>query len=408
MNDPDWIWPSWKFGMKRDDLFTTLHNRYNTVTLPLQDPQAFHHDVYEVSRDAETPEQLHRLLAERQQQRLGELNESLETLAVEIIANPKLMGSDGWQYAVQLFRTKSFDSIIRYFASYLPDGYLGSQHSHPLALHRPSRPKAESEKLSAGAGDGGVNKQAPSSSLPGDDNEAGWNRSQTGFSIRTPSNLEPRTPACLPSVEDEPTSTASVGAWQKGHLEAAEATKSPTSPGFLPGNVGAGFSESRIARRQCGSYDDDDDDDDDNDMSQSDGCDTECDTAFTSLCDSTDYQSSVGSLTEDADNKSRPRLILFAEGVSGPDSDDYDSLSTSQSPVEGWHCLDASGITCKGSGSKGKPFLRQRTSVSLSKAVFQPVTLRRHSCAGKRPGRRKQRHLYGAAGNWSRQMRRKC
>lgn len=68
-------------------------------------------------------------MAERRRQRLGELHESLESLAVEIIANPKLMDSDHWQFAIQLFRTKSFDSIVRYFASYLPDNYLDRHDS---------------------------------------------------------------------------------------------------------------------------------------------------------------------------------------------------------------------------------------------------------------------------------------
>ncbi|WKT39820.1 Peptidase S9, prolyl oligopeptidase, catalytic domain [Fusarium oxysporum f. sp. vasinfectum] len=124
MDDPGWSWPAWKFGMKRDDLFHTLHEKYNTFTFNLQDPEAFHHDVYEISRDADTVDDFHRLLDERKQQRIHELHESLESLAVEIIANPKLMDSEHWQYALQLFRTKSFDSIVRYFASYLPEQYL--------------------------------------------------------------------------------------------------------------------------------------------------------------------------------------------------------------------------------------------------------------------------------------------
>ncbi|PHH67349.1 hypothetical protein CDD81_115 [Ophiocordyceps australis] len=128
MDEPDWAWPAWKFGMKRDDLFTTLSQRYNTITIPVQDPEAFHHDVYEISHDAENTEQFHRLMADRHQQRLRELNSSLEALAFQIIANPLLMASEQWQLALQLFRTKSYDSIIRYFASYLPqDG--GDSHS---------------------------------------------------------------------------------------------------------------------------------------------------------------------------------------------------------------------------------------------------------------------------------------
>ncbi|KHN94666.1 uncharacterized protein MAM_07421 [Metarhizium album ARSEF 1941] len=130
MEDPTLAWPAWKFGMKRDDLFTTLHDRYNTFSITLQDPEAFHHDVFEISRDAETTHEFHDMMAERRQMRLRELTESLETLAVEIIANPKLMGTDQWHHALQLFRTKSYDSIVRYFASYLPEDYLDRHDAH--------------------------------------------------------------------------------------------------------------------------------------------------------------------------------------------------------------------------------------------------------------------------------------
>jgi hypothetical protein len=131
MDDPGWSWPAWKFGLKRDDLFSSLHDQYNTFTFTLQDPEAFHADVYEISHDASTTDEFHKLLAERRQQRLRELHDSLETLAVEIIANPKLMDSPQWEHALQLFRTKSFDSLVRYFATYLPEGYLDSRPSSP-------------------------------------------------------------------------------------------------------------------------------------------------------------------------------------------------------------------------------------------------------------------------------------
>jgi len=120
MDDPGLAWPYWKFGLKRDDLFTKLHDQYNTFPSSIQDPEAFHHDVYEVSHEARSTDDFHRLLADRKQQRLRELNSSLESASLEIIANPSLIGTEQWQYALQLFRTKSLDSLVRYFASYLP------------------------------------------------------------------------------------------------------------------------------------------------------------------------------------------------------------------------------------------------------------------------------------------------
>jgi hypothetical protein len=126
MDDPDscsWTWPFWKFGLKKDDLFGSLHDQYNTVSSPILDPEAFHHDVYELSQQAGSADELHRLLHARKEQRLRELNESLESAAFEIIANPSLIGTEQWQHAVQLFRTKSLDSLVRYYASYLPSDH---------------------------------------------------------------------------------------------------------------------------------------------------------------------------------------------------------------------------------------------------------------------------------------------
>ncbi|PMB70735.1 hypothetical protein BM221_003190 [Beauveria bassiana] len=128
MDEPGWAWPAWKFNMKRDDLFSTLHDEYNTVTFALQDPRAFHHDVLELSNQADTADEFHQLMAERKCQRANEINSCLESLAVEIIANPMLMGTDQWQHALQLFRNKSYDSIVRYFASYIPEEYMDEQH----------------------------------------------------------------------------------------------------------------------------------------------------------------------------------------------------------------------------------------------------------------------------------------
>lgn len=109
--------------MRREDLYTKLQDQYNTITLSIQDPDAFHHDVCEISKTAVDIDEFHRLLEERKELRLNQLNESLQSASVEIIANPNLIGTDQWQHAIQLFRTRSFDSLVRYFASYLPDDH---------------------------------------------------------------------------------------------------------------------------------------------------------------------------------------------------------------------------------------------------------------------------------------------
>ncbi|KAI8166053.1 hypothetical protein K4K49_010025 [Colletotrichum sp. SAR 10_70] len=123
MDEPCQSWPFWKFGMKRDDLSTKLQDQYNTIPSSIQDPDAFHHDVYEISRLADTADEFHRLMRDRKEQRLKELNASLDLAAVEIIANPKLVGTAQWSHALQLFRSRSLDSLVRLFSSYLPNDY---------------------------------------------------------------------------------------------------------------------------------------------------------------------------------------------------------------------------------------------------------------------------------------------
>lgn len=128
MDDPSLAWPAWKFGMKRGDLLTKLQDQYNTYPCPIQDADAFHHDIFEISHEANSTAEFHRLANNRRQQRLHELNDALESSSFEIIGNPSLIGTPQWQHAIQLFRTNSLDSLVRYFASYLPTDH----NWHPL------------------------------------------------------------------------------------------------------------------------------------------------------------------------------------------------------------------------------------------------------------------------------------
>jgi hypothetical protein len=147
MSGCSWSWPYWKFGLKKDDLTTSLHDRYNTVTIPILDPEAFHHDVCEIAHLATSPEEFLGMLEKRKEQRLQELNEILESAALEIIANPTFIGNEQWQPAIQLFRTRSFDSLVRFFASYLPA-------DHPW--YKPAQPKSGTcyQDSSSGSFDG--------------------------------------------------------------------------------------------------------------------------------------------------------------------------------------------------------------------------------------------------------------
>jgi len=64
MDDPSFVWPAWKFDMKRGDLFTKLHEQYNTYPCPIQDADAFHHDICEISHEANSTAEFHRLVSD--------------------------------------------------------------------------------------------------------------------------------------------------------------------------------------------------------------------------------------------------------------------------------------------------------------------------------------------------------
>ena len=124
MDDPLWTWPAWKFGMKQEDLFTKLHDQYNTYTVPIQDTEAFYCDIAEISYEAQTPAEFHHLASHRRQRHLSELKKSLDCASFEIVGNPKLIEMPHWEHAVQLFQTNSLDSLVQYFASYLPTDHI--------------------------------------------------------------------------------------------------------------------------------------------------------------------------------------------------------------------------------------------------------------------------------------------
>ncbi|KAH7169818.1 uncharacterized protein B0J16DRAFT_351607 [Fusarium flagelliforme] len=135
MDDSSWTWPAWKFDMKRDDLFTKLHHQYNTYASPIQDSEAFYHDISEISYQAQSTSEFHLLACDRKQQRLDELNKSLESASFEIIGNPNLIKTPQWEHAIQLFRTRSLDSLVRYFASYLPPDHIWHTLSQESAIN---------------------------------------------------------------------------------------------------------------------------------------------------------------------------------------------------------------------------------------------------------------------------------
>lgn len=129
-HSPEWRWPAWRFGLSLKDLFGTLYTQYNTVSIPILDPVAFHHDVSEICTIATTASELHALLAERRDERLSELRKCWLSVAEQIASRPSLldptpsapetpestMAAMKWCAFLRFSREFSFDALNQYFA----------------------------------------------------------------------------------------------------------------------------------------------------------------------------------------------------------------------------------------------------------------------------------------------------
>ncbi|KAJ2975730.1 hypothetical protein NUW58_g8273 [Xylaria curta] len=116
-----WHWPAWRFGMRLDELFTTLHEKFNMWPAPILDFEAFHHDVAELAHTAKTKDELFRALELRKKQRCEEITEVWELIAGYGTAGASILPEEHWAYAVQFFRTRSLDAMIAFLFEFLVD-----------------------------------------------------------------------------------------------------------------------------------------------------------------------------------------------------------------------------------------------------------------------------------------------
>lgn len=164
--DPSWYWYSDKFGLDPQELFTTLHDRFNTKGFPLQDPQAFHQDVCECADNAETLDQFYSKLGDRKAQRMKEMNDAWEEVTTWLSALPKNMfcqlcydkeskdvkldpnslndglGERGYAFS-QFTRTMSFDSMVIFFDGFARDERREYEESERRKQNMPDCPGKE-------------------------------------------------------------------------------------------------------------------------------------------------------------------------------------------------------------------------------------------------------------------------
>lgn len=127
-----WRWPAEKFKMRQSDLFRQLQPRHNTFSFTLQDPEAFHRDVCELAEAARTTSELNMLLQQRREERLEEFDCKFEAAGARLARNPYLGGEPRhWDNMAQLFREKSYDALVRYFAMHVDVDDDGGEVARP-------------------------------------------------------------------------------------------------------------------------------------------------------------------------------------------------------------------------------------------------------------------------------------
>ncbi|KAI1130118.1 hypothetical protein F5Y10DRAFT_290143 [Nemania abortiva] len=134
-------WPCWKYGMRLDELFTTLHTEFNTWRAPLQTFEAFHHDVWELSNTATTRDELFRALAERRKQREEEMGEAWNNIAERLALGHSVLPKACLAYIIRFFRTRSLDSMLAFLYNLLSDE--DKKEIHVIDIGRPEADKAK-------------------------------------------------------------------------------------------------------------------------------------------------------------------------------------------------------------------------------------------------------------------------
>lgn len=207
-SDPEWRWPFRKFGLRHRDLFTTLHDRFNTQTLPLQDLPAFHSDVCELVLECDTLEEFYSALEKRKEKRIRQLRTAWSDIAHIISSRPAIMackvcyednfedterppGSlnhtriERWWSFIQYARTPSFDNIVAFF-----DGYVRDERKNPRAkwTGRRRRPAIEGNPSTATPGPA---EAAEEDNKPESSRKASPEASAASTSSRAPSDSRP-------------------------------------------------------------------------------------------------------------------------------------------------------------------------------------------------------------------------
>ncbi|KAI0970008.1 hypothetical protein F4678DRAFT_437297 [Xylaria arbuscula] len=141
VQEREYHWKSNNVGMKMQDLWGELHDKYNIIHIPLLDQQHFHQDVKEVAEKANTKDEFNRLMAERSWSHHEQLAEEFNALFNRIAANPsKLISPSLWALCLLFSRDRSLSNLHTVFSTLLQ----GPETSSSLPSPTPTPPRATS------------------------------------------------------------------------------------------------------------------------------------------------------------------------------------------------------------------------------------------------------------------------
>ncbi|KAJ3457244.1 hypothetical protein MRS44_014385 [Fusarium solani] len=135
----EYRWPFWKVDLDEDDLFGDLHERFNTVPMFIQDPDAFHHDVNEIARQALDKEDFYARLQKRRDQRLDELKDMQDKIGVFHLSGYTRLAENQRFHRLRLQRYASLDCLVAFCASLLAPNEKGMMPSLDMFLRSEER-----------------------------------------------------------------------------------------------------------------------------------------------------------------------------------------------------------------------------------------------------------------------------
>lgn len=72
-NQRSWRWPAWRVGLKQEDFFDDLYDRFNMTSIRILEPEAFLWDVRELAQRSSNKDEFYARLRWRMEYRLAEL-----------------------------------------------------------------------------------------------------------------------------------------------------------------------------------------------------------------------------------------------------------------------------------------------------------------------------------------------